>query len=113
VTTGVAEVADIAGAAPGSARADELFLRQVLLTTATLGAVGLGLLLLRMHVYTPTVVHYTKGPTGMAPRVVHRGAGPLAMKLAVGELALCVALAVVALGHAVGVAAFVLKREAC
>jgi len=96
-----------------SSRAQTLLRRQVVLTAAMLGVAVLGLVLLRSSLLAPGQTHYIpiSTGTGLRMRAVHDAPSPTGVRLAVAELVLCGTLALIALGHAAGVIAFVLRKE--
>jgi hypothetical protein len=96
-----------------SARAQTLLRRQLVLTAALLGVAVLGVALLRSSLLAPGQTHYIpiSTGTGVHVRAIHDAPSNTALRLAVAELVLCGALALVALGHAADVIAFVLDKE--
>jgi hypothetical protein len=95
------------------ATAGALLRRQVLLTAATLGVAVIGLALLRFDLLAPGSTRYVPEGTGAAlhMRAVSDGHSAMAVRLAIAELVLCGAVALVAVGHAARVIAFVLQKE--
>lgn len=101
----------VAGCPPQRQRGDVLLRRQVFLSVATivlmLGAVAL----LRWHASLPNGVRYDRVGDEIRMRVRDHESARTIMRLAMAQVVLSGALAVIALGHAAGVVRYVFSRN--